>query len=126
MSFVTAVSLVSIRLLWGQESPPTNRPASAPSIQYQSLFEFDPKSTTPYSVNPTVTKDLLAAENEIAYQEFESIKGKLATLIRQYPNTKAGKAAADMIDRAGLCAGPPEHNSLYPKGTYFGYVPITR
>ena len=129
-SFVTVLGLVSIGLLWGQESSPPNRHASAPSIKYQSLIEFDSESTTPFVVNPTVAKDLLAADEEIAKEtaekEFASIKARLATLIRQYPHTKAGKDAADMIDRAGLCAGPPEHNSLYPKGTYFGYVPINR
>lgn len=129
-SFVAVLGLATIGLLLAQESSPSNRHASAPSILYQSLVEFDSESTTPFVVNPAVAKDLWEADEEIAQEtaekEFESIKARLATLIRQHPHTKAGKDAADMIDRAGLCAGPPAHNSLYPKGTYFGYVPINR
>ncbi len=124
--FLMALGLVSIGLLPGQEKSPTERLPSDLSIPYQSLIAFDPGAATPFAVNPTVAKDLLAADEEIARQEFESIKAKLATFIRQYPDTKAGKAAADMIDRAGLCAGPPAHNSLYPKGTHFGYIIIDR
>jgi len=128
--FVIAMGFVSIGLLLGQESSPTDHPTSDQSTSYQSLITFAPGATTPFVVNPTVANDLLAEDEKIAQEtaekEFESIKARLATLIRQYPHTKAGKDAAAMIDRAGLCAGPAAHNSLYPKGTYFGYVPINR
>lgn len=71
----------------------------------------------------------IADDQEAAYREFESIKAKLATLIKRYPHTKTGKAAEDMITRAGLRVAPlgrDDLDGLYPTGTYFGYVPITR
>jgi hypothetical protein len=124
--FIIAMGFVSIGLLLGQESSPTDQSTSDPSISYQSLITFDAGATIPFAVNPTVAKHLSAEDEKIARKEFESIKAKLATLVRQYPHTKAGKDAAEMIDRAGLCAGPSEHNSLYPKGTFFSIIPITR
>ena len=128
--FIIAMGFVSIGLLLGQESSPTAQSTSDPSISYQSVITFDAGATIPFAVNPTVAKDLSAEDEKIAQEtarkEFESIKAKLATLVRLYPHTKAGKDAAEMIDRAGLCAGPPEHNSIYPKGTFFSIVPITR
>jgi len=80
----------------------------------------------PFELNRTVAAHVAKADEDVAYQEFQSIQSKLATLIKRYPHTNAGKAAADMVDRADLRVGPKGYEGLYPINTFFSGAAINR
>lgn len=64
---------------------------------------------------------------DMADEKLRAIQEQLAELIRQQPDTRAGRQAAAMIDAAGLKVGPGRRRGLYPKDTFFfGGVAITQ
>lgn len=123
-SFVVAVSLVSIGLVWAQESSPLILPATAPSAQYQSLIDFDPNSATPFMVNPIAAKDLSAADNEIAMKQLLKIKEDIADLVTRHPSSPAAKEIGEILEKAGLKV--IKGYGIYSKDVYCITVPITR
>lgn len=56
---------------------------------------------------------------DTASEKLNAIQQQLAELIKQQPDTRAGRQAAAMIDAAGLKIGPGEVRGLYPKDVFF-------
>lgn len=123
-SFVAVLSLVSIGLVLAQESPPADLPAPAPLTPYQSLVAFEPDSETPFLVNPTVVKDLAAADDEAAMEQLRTIKQNITDLVTRHPSSPAAKEMREILDKAGLKV--IEGHGVYPKDVFCITVPITR
>lgn len=123
-SFVAVLCLVSIGLMWAQESSPPNLPTSAPLIPYQSLVDFETDSEMPFLVNPAVAKDLAAADDEDAMEQLSTIKQNITDLVTRDPSSPAAKEVREILDRAGLKV--IEGHGVYPKDVFCITVPVTR
>lgn len=84
------------------------------------------RSITPAFLRVTEQESPSAEDKVAAGKTYERIRNQLAELIRQYPDTPAGRDAAELIEKAGLRVGPGEFEGLYPRDTFFSATAITQ
>jgi hypothetical protein len=122
LPLVMCLALISVGVMLAQEAKPLS--AIDEEESHQTLIEIKPDRPDPFVLNEALAKELMQANHKIAMQKLSKIKDDMAELITKYPDTKAGKEAAEILDKAGFKVIPGY--GVHPKGVFVSSVPLLR